>query len=118
MIYCVKIPKSHPRKWVECSDPTYRGGGFEIWESHQRQLVDGSDPTYLGGRFEIWESHPRQLVDGSDPTCSSKHIAKSKGRYSGNALGRFVSERQDLNNPPTAVGGIYRSPSRLIVERI
>jgi len=23
MTYCVKILKSHPRKWVECSDPTY-----------------------------------------------------------------------------------------------
>src|SRR5258705_11749468 len=21
---CVNTPKSHPRKWVECSDPTYR----------------------------------------------------------------------------------------------
>src|SRR5258705_6306444 len=119
MICCVKIPKSHPRKWVECSDLIYRDGGFGIWESHQRQLVDGSDPTYrdglpnlgipptaVGGWFRsnlprwgfgIWESHQRQLVDGS--------VA-------------LFRRGQDLNNPPTAVGGIYRSASPLFVERI
>jgi len=57
-------------------------------KSHQRQLVDGSDPIYLCGMQKPLE---RSVVSPS---------------------------RKDLNNPPTAVGGIFESRVSLVVERI
>ena len=39
----VSSPKSHPRQWVDCSDPFYNGNGF-LPESHPQQWVDCSDP--------------------------------------------------------------------------
>ena len=39
--------KSHPRQWVDFSDPTYsEGSPLGFFESHQRELVDGSDPSF------------------------------------------------------------------------
>jgi Transposase IS200 like len=37
--------KSHPRKWVDFSDPTYKKSVVETGESPQRKLGDCSDPA-------------------------------------------------------------------------
>src|SRR6266481_966949 len=59
--------KSHPREWVDGSDPTYTS----------THLVLEIPPTGVGGWFRsnlhasthrVLESHPREWVDGSDPT--------------------------------------------------
>ena len=71
----------------------------------------GIPPTAVGGFFrsnlqrgwtlEPRESHQRQLVDLSNPTYLS--IWKST---------RPLRSRPDLNNPPTAVGGIQEHGHR------
>jgi len=58
-------PESHPREWVDGSDPFYKEDKF-LPESHPREWVDGSNPFYKGDKF-LAESHPREWVDGSDP---------------------------------------------------
>src|SRR6185295_14228868 len=80
-------------------------------------------PTAVGGYFQILstkcllvatlKSHQRQLVDGSDLSGRRLHVRKSE------LFQRFLILRRDLNNPPTAVGGIQRSHSvQLLIERI
>ena len=39
-----KKSKSHPRQWVDASDPLYNESRVRGLKSHQRELVDGSDP--------------------------------------------------------------------------
>jgi protoheme IX farnesyltransferase len=80
-----KRSKSHPREWVDRSNPIYwRANRCEIAKSHQLQLVDCSDPLF--NRFP--EPHKR-------------------------ATARFQADvnlcRRDLNYPPTTVGGIFWS---------
>jgi hypothetical protein len=38
--------ESHPRQWVDASDPLYNESRVRGLKSHQRKLVDGSDPLY------------------------------------------------------------------------
>ena len=60
------------------SDPFYETPFMVVTlKSYQRQLVDGSDPFYLGVELEN-----QKLSNGS------------------------VFTEADLNNPPTAIGGI------------
>ena len=60
-------------------------------KSHQRQLVDSSDPTYKSDRE----------IASSNPTNGSWWIVQILQRCR-----RNTGIRRDLNNPPTAVGGI------------
>jgi hypothetical protein len=77
-----KKSKYHPRQWVDCSDLFYfEGSSGCVCKSHQRKLVDGSDPFY----FDL----------------ATQMLAQDS----------FVAPiRNDLNNPPTAVGGIHEGP--------
>jgi hypothetical protein len=86
--------------------------------------------------LDLNESHQRQLVDCSDPTCWSKSERRKTTNRFLNALGRFASKagseqstnfrwwdsitrpalacRLDVNNPPTAVGGIQKLTYRCL----
>src|SRR6266550_2981091 len=69
--------------------------------------MDSSDPFYKESWEESSKSHQRQLVASSDPfyrSCVSKLQECQQNAVCGRAC-----VRQDLNNPPTAVGGIFRS---------
>src|SRR6266404_3253124 len=54
-----RVLESHPREWVDGSDPTYLRSR-RVLESHPREWVDGSDPTYLRSR-RVLESHQREV---------------------------------------------------------
>jgi len=88
----------------------------KVCKSHQRKLVDGSDPFYRKHVTVIGESHQRQLVDGSDPFYNL--LLFLLRRASRAAVSRHLHSRQDLNYPPTAVGGICIETSAYAVEKI
>jgi hypothetical protein len=72
---------------------------------HQRQLVDSFRSSLPVTCVELLESHQRELVDCSDPAYEPSIYAKVLFN---------VEKRLDLNNPPTAVGGIlWTSPVHL-----
>jgi hypothetical protein len=53
-------------------------------------------------------------VDGSDPLCfdlAAQMLAKKKDNF-------VAPIRNDLNNPPTSVGGIHEAALSLVVDRI
>ena len=60
-------------------------------------------PT-LKARLRFLESHQRELVDG----FRSNLLGESALKRLNNSARLFL--RQDLNNPPTAVGGIQEAP--------
>src|SRR6266404_2959589 len=45
-----RVLESHPREWVDGSDPTYIRAPTAFLKSHRREWVDGSDPTYIRAR--------------------------------------------------------------------
>jgi hypothetical protein len=70
-----KLEKSHPRKWVDYSDPTYLPEAEQmLWEFHPREWVDCSGPTYNKQALRNRESHQRQSVDCSDPALHRKTL--------------------------------------------
>src|SRR6266487_4403054 len=67
MTYYVKTQKSHPREWVDCSDPTYTRAQTEFLNpTHGSGWIVQIRPTRE--HKPSLESHPREWVDGSDPT--------------------------------------------------
>jgi|GEM_PF-3249158 len=76
-----------------------------------------SDPFYIKHCSRFAESHQRQLVDGSDPFYNLFLFLLR--RASREAVSGHLHSRQDLNYPPTAVGGIYaKHTDDFFVERI
>src|SRR5258706_11199395 len=46
-----RLPESHPRQWVDCSDTAYTGRPIDrFFESHPREWVDRSSPAYKESR--------------------------------------------------------------------
>jgi len=90
--------------------------------SHPRQWVDGSDPFYQEDRF-LAESHPRQWVDGSDLFYRKTGFSRNPTHGSGWMV-QILSTREDaccrkdLKNPRTTVRGIPNCVATLAVERI
>jgi hypothetical protein len=76
----------------------YKEDVLGILESHQRQLVDGSDPAYKEDVLKD-VGIPPTAVGGWFRSNLSIH------RKSLHGICRLL-RRPDLNNPPTAVGGI------------
>jgi len=83
-------------------------------KSRQRQLVDSSDRFYKEQALNICESHQQQLVDCSDPFCSpyTQRLPRSPRSWI-----LTLTRRKDLNNPPTAVGGIRRYLERAVCRK-
>jgi hypothetical protein len=95
------------------SRTTAPNGFAQKVEYHLRQWVDGSDLFYFeGSSGRLCKSHPRQWADGSDPLycgLATQMLAQDN----------FVAPiRNDLNNPPTSVGGIHEAALLLAVDRI
>jgi len=128
--YANLSPQSHQRQLVVGSDPFYKevrqrvapipptaaGGRFR---SFLQRSPPACRPNPTNGSW--WsvqilstkksasvspQSHQRQLVVGSDPFY--KCLFSILRRAARAALGGHTFSRKDLNNPPTAVGGIQR----------
>ena len=94
-----RLPESHPRQWVDCSDTAYTGRPIDrFFESHPREWVDRSSPAYK-------ESRHRPFCFVIALACGATEAAR-KNEYPGNLC------RLNLNNPPTAVGGIRGGSAR------
>src|SRR5262245_53453657 len=86
--------QSHPRQWVDRSSTAYRSAPDPL-----------SNPTQAAGRSS---KHSRPVAsEHSPPTLCDAPQAQ-----------RFVLapfNKQDLNDPPTAVGGIRSNPFAFVV---
>ena len=92
--------------WIYLVLPTW--SALRTFESHQRHLVDCSGPPY--------ESNLSKSLDASrgvPASCRESGIVLRAQRQ----IRRVVVCRPDLNNPPTAVGGIPRPLQTLLLSR-
>src|SRR6266403_2177887 len=63
--------KSHPREWVDGSDPTYIRARTAFWNpTHGSGWIVQIQPTYE--HPPVLEIHPREWVDCSDPASDTK----------------------------------------------
>ena len=81
----MKTQKSHPREWVDGSDPTY-----------MQRRAEFLNPT--NGSWWIVQIRPLKQTGRAD----SKAILVSCVFH--------LVKRLDLNHPPTSVGGLRKSP--------
>src|SRR5258705_1716371 len=101
----VNTPKSHPRKWVECSDPTYRGRA-----SRSENPTNGS---WWMVQIQPVRSVGSQMKRNSLMYPLSRLVSEARSEQSTNFRwwnSRIRSgplSRLDLKNPPTSVGGIF-----------
>jgi hypothetical protein len=122
--------ESHPRQWVDRSSPAYkRRRPDRFFESHPRQWVDRSSPACKGEPTAalyycllLSPAARRQRGDEKrGPRCAAcrqefERSTTTVGGFPPTTVGgiqrsgraAFVC-RLDLNDPPTAVGGIYWS---------
>ena len=71
-------PKSHPRQWVDRSNPAYTRTPTHAPKSHPRQCVDRSNPAYTRTPTNAPKSHPRQWVDRSNPAYMGSRLVLPK----------------------------------------
>jgi hypothetical protein len=79
---------------------------YEGLKSHQRELVDASDPFYTESPLRlksltacIFGLIGEQLKRGSEQSTNFRWWDLASSQW-------FIQSRDDLNHPPTAVGGI------------
>ncbi len=89
------MQKSHPRKWVDVSVPTYQMRARPSENPTHGEWVDSSDPAYASRYFEVIIG--RRKV-GSELSTNF--------RWWDSQISKASVCRLDLNNPPTPVGGI------------
>src|SRR5215510_4748415 len=88
------VCQSHPRQWVDRSSTAYQSGPDPL-----------SNPTQAAGRSS---KHSRPVASEHSPPTSCD--APQAQRF---VLAPF--NKQDLNDPPTAVGGIRSNPFAFVV---
>src|ERR1700754_2319821 len=86
-------------------------------QSHQRQLVDGSNPFYLAVRQPVGPIPPT-AVGGWFRSFLQIGPFSFLRRATRAALDGHSLTRKDLNNPPTAVGGISTFGAKPVRGRI
>ena len=97
-------PEYHPRQWVDCSSPAYTGRPRDCIPNttHGSGWIVQAQPKER--RPPLWFSFSQSPSTGPG---ESPRRARERRRGSGNP--GVLPRRPDLNDPPTAVGGIQRS---------
>jgi hypothetical protein len=72
---------------------------LKTWKSHPRKWVDGSDPTYMGARTEFLNPTNGKLVDSSDPASETKRssVLKSEFRFMAFCVDEQVGSEPSTN---------------------
>ena len=103
--------ESHPRQWVDSSSSTYKERACaDAPESHPRQWVDSSSSTYKRRRrrslFPL-SQRAGERVGGEAFSASKTELEQSTNFVGGIWDVAAALCRLSMNNPPTAVGGIW-----------